>query len=91
MGDAIGGWTVEAYEPDRRLRLSADLKLPGRGWLEFEVTPLDGGRSSRIRQTATFDPLGVLGRIYWIATLPAPRADLARHAAARCETRPTRH
>ena len=70
MGDAIGGWTVEAYEPDRRLRLSADMKLPGRGWLEFEVTPLDGGRSSRIRQTAIFDPLGVLGRIYWIATLP---------------------
>jgi hypothetical protein len=70
VGDIIDGWTVEAYEPDRRLRLRADLKLPGRGWLEFEVTPLDGGQRSRIRQTATFDPRGLLGRTYWYTILP---------------------
>jgi uncharacterized protein YbjT (DUF2867 family)/ligand-binding SRPBCC domain-containing protein len=70
VGDAIDGWTVEAYEPDRRLRLSADLKLPGRASLEFEVAPLDGGRRSTIRQTATFDPRGLLGRLYWYAVLP---------------------
>jgi apolipoprotein D and lipocalin family protein len=46
------------------------MKLPGRGWLEFEVTPLDGGQRSRITQTATFDPRGVLGRAYWNAVLP---------------------
>ena len=68
--DVIDGWTVEACEPDRRLRLSAGLKLPGRGWLDFEVTPLDDGRRSMIRQTATFDPRGVLGRAYWYAVLP---------------------
>jgi hypothetical protein len=68
--DVIDGWTVEAYEPDRRLRLRADLKLPGRGWLEFEVTPLDDGRRSLIRQTATFDPRGLLGRAYWYVLLP---------------------
>ncbi len=73
VGDAIDGWTVEAYERDRRLRLSADFKLPGRGWLEFEVTPLDGGRRSTIRQTATFDARGVLGRLYWYALLPIHR------------------
>jgi uncharacterized protein YbjT (DUF2867 family) len=70
VGDVIDGWTVEVYEPDRRMRLSADLKLPGRGWLEYEVTPLDEGRRSRIRQTATFDPRGLLGRAYWYAILP---------------------
>jgi hypothetical protein len=70
VADVIDGWTVEAYEPDRLLRLSADLKLPGRGWLEFEVTPVDGGRRSMIRQTALFDPRGVLGRGYWYAVLP---------------------
>ena len=70
VGDVIDGWTVEACEPDRRLRLSADLKLPGRGWLEFEVTSLDGGTRSMIRQTATFDPRGLLGRAYWYALLP---------------------
>jgi hypothetical protein len=68
-GDVIDGWKVDAYEPDRLLRLSADLRLPGRGWLEFEVTPLGGGRS-QIRQTATFDPRGVMGRAYWYAVLP---------------------
>ena len=52
VGDVIDGWTVEAFEPERRLRLSCDWKLPGRAWLEFEVTPLDDGRrSSMIRQT----------------------------------------
>jgi lipocalin/uncharacterized protein YbjT (DUF2867 family) len=70
VGDAIDAWTVEAFEPDRLLRLSADLKLPGRGWLEFEVQPLDGGRRSMIRQTATFDPRGLLGSAYWYAIYP---------------------
>jgi hypothetical protein len=69
VGDVIDGWTVEAYEPNRRLRLSADIKLPGRGWLEFEVIPERSGRSV-IRQTATFDPRGVLGRTYWYSILP---------------------
>ena len=68
--DVIDGWTVDAWELNKRLRLSAGLKLPGRGWLEFEVTPLDHGTRSMIRQTATFDPRGVLGRAYWYAVLP---------------------
>lgn len=70
VGDSIDGLTVVAYEPDRLLRLAVGLKLPGRGWLEFEVAPLDEGRRSTIRQTATFDPRGVLGRAYWYAVMP---------------------
>jgi hypothetical protein len=69
-GDVIDGWTVEAFEPDHRLRLSSDWKLPGRGWLEFEVTALDDGQRSQIRQTAAFDPRGLLGRAYWYALVP---------------------
>jgi lipocalin len=70
VGDPMDGWTVEAYEHDRRLRLSADLKMPGRGWLEFEVIPVDDGRKTMIRQTATFDPRGWMGRAYWYALVP---------------------
>lgn len=70
VGDAIDGWTVETFEPDRRLRLSADLKLPGQGWLDFEVTPLAHEQRSMIRQTATFDPRGLTGLAYWYAILP---------------------
>lgn len=87
-GDVIDGWTVEAFEPDRRLRLAADMKLPGRGWLEFEVTPADGGRRSTIRQTATFDPRGVAGRLYWYAILPVHELifrGLLRRIAERAE------
>jgi uncharacterized protein YbjT (DUF2867 family)/ligand-binding SRPBCC domain-containing protein len=69
-GDVIDGWRVEAFEPDRFLRLAAGLKLPGRGWLEFRVSPLSDGERSLIRQTATFDARGVTGRLYWYTVLP---------------------
>ena len=70
VGDVIDGWRVEAYEPDRLLRLAAGLKLPGRGWLEFRVAPVGDGARSIIRQTAIFDPRGVTGRLYWYGVLP---------------------
>ena len=67
-GDTVDFWRVEAIEPDRLLRLSAEMTLPGRAWLQFEVEPADGG--SVIRQTAVFDPAGVLGRLYWYSVWP---------------------
>jgi uncharacterized protein YbjT (DUF2867 family) len=63
VGDTLDCWRVEAYEPDRRLRLAAEMKLPGRAWLEFEVEP--EGSGSTIRQTASFDPIGLAGLVYW--------------------------
>ena len=68
VGDALDFWRVEAIEPDRRLRLSAEMKVPGRAWLEFEVEG-DGTRST-IRQTAIFDPRGLLGLAYWYGLYP---------------------
>jgi hypothetical protein len=68
VGDALDFWRVEAYEPDRRLRLAAEMKVPGRAWLEFEVTDAPGG--STITQTAIFDPLGLPGRLYWYGVYP---------------------
>jgi len=71
VGDAIDFWRVEAYEPDRRLMLYAEMRLPGRAWLEFEVTAVPGdAKRSTIRQTALFDPLGVWGRLYWYGIYP---------------------
>ena len=63
VGDALDFWRVEAIEPGRLLRLAAEMRLPGRAWLQFEVTPENGG--SLIRQTALFDPVGVGGLLYW--------------------------
>jgi hypothetical protein len=68
VGDALDFWRVQALEPNRLLRLAAEMKLPGRAWLEFEVTRNDG--ESVIRQTASFDPVGPLGRAYWYALYP---------------------
>ena len=70
VGDTVDFWRVEAIEPARRLRLSAQMKLPGRAWLEFEVTGGGAGGATTIRQTATFDPVGVAGRAYWYVLLP---------------------
>lgn len=69
VGDTLDFWRVEAIEPGRLLRLSAEMKLPGRAWLEFEVTG-GGDGSSRLHQTAIFDPTGVLGRAYWYSVYP---------------------
>jgi len=55
VGDAIDFWRVEAHEPGRVLRLQAEMKLPGRARLEFEVVPTATG--STIRQTALYDPI----------------------------------
>ena len=68
VGDAVDFWRVEAFEPDRLLRLRAEMKLPGRAWLEFEVQPAPHGAT--IRQTAVFDPKGLAGLAYWRALWP---------------------
>ncbi len=68
VGDALDFWRVELYEPPHRLRLCAEMKLPGRAWLEFEVTG-DEQRST-IRQTAIFDPVGLAGLLYWYGIYP---------------------
>ena len=67
-GDPLDFWRVEDFEPGRLLRLRAEMKLPGRAWLQFEVEPADGG--SRITQTAIFDPRGLGGLLYWYALYP---------------------
>ena len=68
-GDALDWWRVESIEPDKRLRLVAEMKLPGRAWLEFEVEARSDSGST-IRQTAIFDPVGLLGLMYWYGVYP---------------------
>ena len=67
-GDTLDCWRVEICDPPRRLRLAAEMKMPGRGWLEFEVVPRDG--EVTIHQTAVFDPHGLGGLVYWYAIWP---------------------
>lgn len=65
-GDALDFWRVLLAEKDeKRLLLYAEMKLPGEAWLEFKIDEND-----ILTQTATFRPLGVLGRLYWYSVLP---------------------
>ena len=68
VGDTVDFWRVERFEPGRLLRLAAEMKLPGRAWLQFEVQGNESG--STIRQTAIFDPVGVPGLAYWYGLYP---------------------
>jgi hypothetical protein len=91
VGDALDFWRVEAFEPDRRVSLVAEMKVPGRAWLQFEVEPIGvqpNSQGSNIRQTAIFDPAGLGGLIYWYALYPVHRwvfAGMLRAIAVRAE------
>ncbi|MDP5002153.1 MAG: SDR family oxidoreductase, partial [Flavobacterium sp.] len=64
-GDALDFWRVlYANKEEGRLLLFAEMKLPGEAWLEFRIV------GNQLVQTATFRPLGLLGRLYWYSVLP---------------------
>jgi hypothetical protein len=86
IGDAIDFWRVEAVETDKRLLLRAEMKLPGRAWLQFDTNPHEGGQT-RLVQTAFFAPKGLFGLMYWYGLYPIHRIifagmirNLAHHA-----------
>jgi hypothetical protein len=69
VGDAVDLWRVEAVRRPQLLRLRAEMKLPGRAWLQYEVVP--HGDRSEVVQTAFFEPRGLSGLLYWYVLLPA--------------------
>jgi uncharacterized protein YbjT (DUF2867 family) len=68
VGDALDFWRVEAYESDRRLRLAAEMRVPGRAWLEMSAEA--DGDGSRYLQRAVYFPKGLAGRLYWWSIVP---------------------
>ena len=64
IGDALDFWKVADLVPNKRLLLLAQMKLPGKAWLEFDL------QQDTLTQTAHFIPHGLLGRLYWYAVLP---------------------
>ncbi|MFI7605754.1 SDR family oxidoreductase [Micromonospora sp. NPDC049366] len=69
VGEALDFWRVEEIVPGELLRLRAEMRLPGRAWLEMRVLPTDDGRS-RYLQRAVFLPRGLPGHAYWKAVAP---------------------
>ncbi|MDJ0376602.1 SDR family oxidoreductase [Cryobacterium sp. PH31-L1] len=68
-GEVLDFWRVEQIDHGSFLRLRAEMRVPGRAWLEMSVTPTDAG-GSLYRQRAVFFPRGLGGRLYWVAILP---------------------
>jgi hypothetical protein len=69
IGDALDFWRVEDVEPGRQIRLRAEMKVPGKAWLQFQAKPHEDGQSL-LTQTAFFAPKGLLGWLYWYALYP---------------------
>ena len=67
-GDALDFWRVEEIVRPRRLRLRAEMRLPGEGWLQYDVEP--HARGATLRQTAFYAPRGILGLAYWYVLYP---------------------
>lgn len=67
VGEALDFWRVEAVEPDKLLRLRAEMRVPGKAWLQFEVRPEE---PPLLIQTAFFAPKGLLGLLYWYLLYP---------------------
>ncbi len=69
VGDALDFWRVEAVEPNHRLLLRAEMKVPGRAWLQFEAHPVNETKTY-LNQTAFFAPKGLSGILYWYSLYP---------------------
>lgn len=94
IGDAVDFWRVEAVEPGRLVRLRAEMKVPGRAWLEFQIKADSGPEAgTTIVQTAYFAPKGLLGVLYWYALYPIHGlifGGMIREIARRAEAVPHR-
>jgi len=85
-GEAIDFWRVEQVVPNRLLRLRAEMKVPGKAWLEFEA--LCENEGTRLFQRAWFEPRGLAGVAYWYLLYPIHRvifSQMAHAVATRAE------
>lgn len=88
VGDQIDFWRVEEFRPDEKIRLRAEMKLWGYGWLEFETAGLSDSTSS-LSISANYYPRGIFGFIYWFFTFPIHKIvfkGMARNIARQAES-----
>ncbi len=69
IGEELDFWRVEDLKKNELMLLRAEMKVPGKAWLQFEIVPKDG--KTQLIQTAMFAPKGLLGFLYWYASYPA--------------------
>ncbi len=74
-GDPLDFWRVESVDPPHHLQLRAEMKLPGRAWLRYDVVAVDAvdAVACHLTQTALFEPHGLAGFLYWWTLYPFHR------------------
>ena len=94
QGEPLDFWRVERVIENRLILLRAEMKLPGKGWLEFEVLPITNEEDECVlRQTAYFEPKGLFGNLYWYGLYPLHKiifAGLIKEIKQRAEMQRTR-
>ncbi len=73
INDVIDFWRVEDLKPNEMLLLRAEMKLPGKAWLKFDINSLDDNELHRLSVEAFFDTRSLFGKIYWYMFLPFHR------------------
>ncbi len=68
INDVIDFWRVEDLIVNQRLLLRAEMKLPGKAWLEFRIKPINHHQQFSIN--AYYQPRGFAGKAYWYIFLP---------------------
>ena len=90
VGDTLDFWRVETVEKNRLMRLRAEMKVPGKAWLQFESSPVDGEKDKTLfTVTAYLAPYGFFGFLYWYAMWPFHKFifdGLTRRIAERAQT-----
>jgi len=87
VGEPVDFWRVETRDQPRLLRLRAEMKMPGRAWLEFHVQPISEHRS-RLIQRAVYWPRSLAGHLYWWSVAPFHAfvfPPMARHLVERAQ------
>ncbi len=70
-GEALDFWRVETVEKNTRMRLRAEMKVPGKAWLQFDSTPAPEDKKKTVfTVTAYYEPHGFFGFLYWYAMWP---------------------
>jgi uncharacterized protein YndB with AHSA1/START domain len=80
VGDAVDSFRAEVVDPPNLLRLRAEMRMPGQGWLEWEIR--GDGDGAELVQRARYHPHGLLGRLYWWSVVPAHAVVFVRMLAA---------
>ncbi len=68
VDDVVGFWRIEDFKKDERILFRAEMKIPGKAWLEFKIENMK--EQNKLSVTAYFSEKGIAGKAYWYLFVP---------------------